>query len=293
MTRKMLLMWRLMFWIGYEMKQNRQNSAFVIIILLFVGLACSGSSTDKSDENASKVERGRLKFVKNATALSIGENPIFRDVKYHFYGNGKEWSPKDDANFADKMNWCDTSPNPKVEILRCFGNLSEDYSTTYILRMKGDEVDVQKLDEGVGSVWINDDGRWLLFRKFFFNVETGEKIEVKGMLWADDKNASAPVIYVIGVSPDMKTVVAMPNNSPKKEGNEEFLSLKIIDTESGKVENKRASFTKYPWLKDYKEPKNDIQPSPEPQRNFVWKKDENGKDYLIIPELLMEKIEKR
>ncbi len=263
------------------MKRNLQNFLILTFIGVFLVVGCGGNK----DDNDGKVERGRLKFVKNGVAFSIGEIPIFRDVKYSFYVDGKTWSPKDEPKFADKMNWCDTSPNPKVEILRCFGNSIENYRTTYILRMKGDEPEVQKLDEGVGSVWTNDEGRWLLFRKFFLNVETGEKIEVKGMPFADDPSASAPIIYVIGISPDMKTVVALPDKLSKKEGSEEYLSVKIIDTETGKVELKRASFTKYPWLTDYKEPNNNMQPPPEAQRKFVWEKGADGKDKLTVPNL--------
>ena len=248
------------------MKTNLQNSAILIVICVSLVLACGGSGIGKNNG----VERGRLKY------------------DHGFYVNGKRFYPKGDENLSKRINWCDTSPNPNVEILRCFGDASEDYNTTYILRINGDEAQIQKLDDGTGSVWINEEGKWLLTGKFFYNVETDEKIEVKGMISADDKNSSAPVQYVIAVSPDMKTVVIMPDNTTYWEGEEEFISMKTIDTETGKVDVWKTSYTKNRWLKSYKQPENDFQPPPEPQRNFVWKKGSDGKDKIITPILLPE-----
>jgi hypothetical protein len=148
--------------------------------------------------------------------------------------------------------------------------------------MKNDKPELQRIDEGVGSVWIDDDGRWLLFSKFYFNVETGEEIPVKGMPFADDEYGSAPVQYVIGVSPDMKTIVAMPDNSPQREGAEEFLTLWIVDAETGKLEKRKVSYTKNPWLEDHQDPENDMQPPPAPSKKFVWEKDKQGKDQPVF-----------
>lgn len=85
---------------------------------------------------------------------------------------------EDDKDFADKINWCDTSPNPNVEILRCPGG-PFNYDVTYILRMKNDKPEVQKINEGLPSIWTGEDGHWLLFKKYYVNVETVEKISFK------------------------------------------------------------------------------------------------------------------
>ena len=77
-------------------KINLQNLSILIIVYLFLVLACGGNSIGKNNG----VERGRLKY------------------DFGFYVNGKKWSPKGDENLSKRINWCDTSPNPQVEILR-------------------------------------------------------------------------------------------------------------------------------------------------------------------------------
>src|ERR1700742_4728354 len=148
------------------MRTNENNLSMVLLILLVFALGC-GSSYKGVNDADTKVERGRLKFAQSVIDLHTGTAPIYRSVRPSFFVNGRQWTPAGDEHLADRINWCDTSPNPKIEILRCFGDSSEQYNTTYILRMKDDKPEVQKIDEGTGSVWTDDDGRWLLFRKLF------------------------------------------------------------------------------------------------------------------------------
>ena len=267
-----------------------ENLLILFCFWLFLTLGC-GTYKSIGDGDAPKVERGRLKFAKKATHLNVGREPIYRDVEQNLYVNGKKWSPEGEPKFADKLNWCDTSPNPKVEILRCFGDASENYQTTYILRMNGDKPEIQKINEGLPSVWINDDGRWLLFGRFYLNVESGEKKDFQVMSFVEGEEGAVLVQYVLGVSPDMKTIVVMPDSSRRKEGAEEFVTIWIVDTETGNIEKRKVSFTRYPWVKDHENPDNDIQPPPAPSKKLVWEKDANGRDRLIVPQLL-EKIGK-
>lgn len=256
---------------------------------LFLTLGC-GQYKSIGDSDPPRVERGRLKFEKFVTNLVIGREPVYRNVEQYLFVNGKKWSPEGEPDFADKLNWCDTSPNPKVEMLRCISGASEDYKYTYIFRMRDDKPEIQKIDEGLPNIWANEDGRWLLFGQFRLNVETGEKVEMKVIPLAGQTAAILP-LFVIGVSPDMKTIVELPDNMTKKEGADEMLTLWIIDTETGKTVERKVSFTKYPWLTDHENPDNDIQPPPAPSKHFVWEKDANGKDILVVPELL-EKVER-
>lgn len=142
-------------------KVNNLLSLFFVITVLMVGC---GSYKGIGDSDVRKVERGRLKFAKLVTVLHIGSEQIYRDVEQYLFVNGKKWSPENEPKLADKLNWCDTSPNRAVEMLRCFGDASENYKTTYIVRMKNDKPEIQKIDEGLPSTWANEDGRWLLLQ---------------------------------------------------------------------------------------------------------------------------------
>jgi hypothetical protein len=256
---------------------NLNNFSVLLLVWTILVLGCTGKNVSATDEDAPKVERGRLKFAKSVKYLNVGREPVSREVEQFFFVGGKEWKPENDPNLADRINWCDTSPNPKVEILRCFGDASENYKTTYILRMKNDKPDFIKINEGLPSIWIDDDGRWLLFGKSYLNVETGEKIEIKVIPVERQNDDSIPVNFVIGVSPDMKTIATLTDRATQKEGAEEFLTVRTFDIETGKAENQQVSFTKNPWLKDHKDPDNDIQPPPPPSKKIVWEKDKQDK----------------
>ena len=246
----------------------------IICLVLTLGSAACGDGYDNA-----KAERGRLKFAKRVIALNIGPEPIYRSVEQSFFVNGKKWSPPNDKDFAENLNWCDGGPNLKVEVLRC---ISDSFDKTYFLRMTNNKPELQTIDEGLPNTWINDDGRWMLFSKFYFNVETGEKINVKVIPLAGQTAFVLP-LFVIGVSPDMKTIVELPDKITRKKGAEEFLTLWIIDTETGKVEEREVNFTKNPWLTDYDNGTGDFLPPPAPSKHFVWEKDTNGKDQLVIP----------
>jgi hypothetical protein len=284
------------------MKTNINNLSILFVVCLFLTLGCGGGSATSGNApgdnpNERKDERGRLKFVARATSIHTKTTSIYRSVSRSFYVDGKEWSPEGDKDFAEKFESCDTSPNPKIEILRCSSGFGETPKATYILRMKNDKPEVVKIEAGNDGTWIDDDGHWLLFKKLFYNVETDEKIEVKGMPFADDEYGSSPVQYVLGVSPDKKTVVTIFDSLPRtetkngKEGTEEFLTLWIVDTVAGVFEKRKVSFTKNPWLADYKQPYDDIVPPSETWRSFVWKRGADGKDKLVVPQLL-EKVER-
>jgi hypothetical protein len=278
------------------MKANINILSILFVVWLFLTLGC-GSAASGDSSNERKTERGRLKFVISAISIHSNTTSYFRSVHSSFYVDGKEWSPEGDKDFAERFDGCDTSPNPNVEILLCYSGFGEVPKATYILRMKNDKPEVKKVEAGNECTWIDDDGRWLLFKKLYYNVETDEQIPVKGMPFADDEYGSSPVTYVRGVSPDKKTVVAIFDNLPRtetkdgKEGTEEFMTLWIVDTESGAMEKRKVSFTKNPWLADHKQPYDDIVPPPETSKSFVWKRGADGKDRLVVPQLL-EKVER-
>jgi hypothetical protein len=279
------------------MKTNINNLAILFVVGLFLTLGCGGSSSGGDGANERKSERGRLKFVISATSIHSKTRSFYRSVQSGFYVDGKEWAPEGEPDFAERFESCDTSPNPEVEILRCPSGFGEEPKATYILRIRNEKPEIKKIEAGNDGAWIDEDGRWLLFRKLYYNIETDERIEVKGMPFADDPYGSSPVVYVLGVSPDKKTVVTNFDSLPRtevkngKEGTEMFLTLWIVDAEAGTVDKRKVSFTKNPWLVDHQQPENDIVPPSAAGKNFVWKRGADGKDKLVVP-LLLEKVER-
>ena len=282
------------------MKINMNNLLILVVIGLFLVIGCGGSSDTGApygdDPNARKIERGRLKFVISATSIHTKTTSIYRSVHSQFYVDGKEWSPDGEPEFAEKFEMCDSSPNLNLEVLLCSSGFGEAPQSTYILRMKNDKPEVVKIEAGNDFTWIDDDGRWLIFKKLFYNIETDEKIEFNGMPFPDEVNSS-PRTSLRAVSPDKKTIVTNFGDSPRtetkngKEGTEKFVTLWIVDTEKGEFEKRKVSFTKNPWLNDHKQPEKDFIPPPETYRHFVWKKDADGRDRLVVPQLL-EKVER-
>ncbi|MBS1793316.1 MAG: hypothetical protein JSS81_05650 [Acidobacteria bacterium] len=258
-------------------RTNSLNFSIALLILALIALGCTGKNIDADDRDAPKVERGRLKFAKSVKYLNIGDEPVSRDVKQYFFVDGKPWAPVNDPQLAGRINWCDTSPNPAVEILRCFADATESYRTTYVLRIKDGRPDVLRIDEGLPSVWIDDDGRWSLFGKQLVNVETGEKIDLKVIPVARENDDTIPVNFVIGVAPDKKTIVALKGRAAEKKGGEDVVTIRVFDVENGTAANRTVSLAKNPWLLDESERVDDIQPPPSPSKKIVWERDERGR----------------
>jgi hypothetical protein len=278
------------------------NLLILFVFWLFLVLGCGGSSGLNSPGNGDNPnelvsQRGRLKFVASATSIHTNTRSIYRSTSRAFYVDGKEWSPEGEPEFAERFEDCDTSPNKNLEILRCVSGFGEEPKATYILRMKDNKPEIKKIEAGNDGTWIDDDGRWLLFKKLYYNIETDEQIPFKGMPFADEEYGSSPVQYVLGVSPDKKTIVTIFDSIPRTitkngiETTEKFLTLWIVDTEKGVFEKRRVSFTKNKWLADYQEPYDDILPPAATAKSFVWKRGADGKDALVVPQLL-EKVER-
>jgi hypothetical protein len=255
-----------------------------LIVVLLGSAACERTAVADNDPNAPQTVRGRLKIAKGLHSLRLGDRYAYRDVTQTLYFNDKPWTPADDPKLADRIGWCDTSPNPDLELLRCFGDATEDYATTYIIRVRNDQPEVKKIDEN-GSLWIDSDGRWLLFGKSFYNVDTDETIPVKGMPFVDDPMGSRPIQYVLGVSPDKKTVIGSYDLAVSDQDKDPMVKLWLIDTVSGKSEIRLVSLNKYPWLRDHENPRDNVIPPPATATKFVWKRGADGRDVVVVPEL--------
>ena len=271
-----------------SLRNSGCDLAIVLLVVIFCSIGCSSTNRGENDPNAPKTVRGRLKFAKSLRSLRVGDHYVYRDVDQALFFNDEMWSPPGDEDLADRLGGCDASPDPKLEMLRCGGGFAEGYRTTYLFRIKNDRPEIKKIDEdcGAGPMWIDTDGKWMLLQKCYYNVVTDEKLPVKGMPFTEDEMGSTPIQYVLGVSPDKKTVIGSYDLSPDEVKGDSLVKLFNIDTVTGKREIRFASIKKYPWLKDHEDPSNDIVPPPATNAKFVWKKDATGRDVLVAPELL-------
>lgn len=270
------------------------KSAFAILMLLGLGFACS-SKTKKEDH-----KNGRLNYVEtlNYGPAGVHGQPGWYVVDRNFYVNDKRWSPPG-INVKDIAS-CYPGPNPSVEALRCH-SFADMKQWVFILRMKEDQpewVTASDADYGSGDdggEWVGD-GRWLLFRDYYFNVISSERKPIKGM-------PEDPGKYFRAASPDLKTIVFeeycftgrydLPKDKLRDEiihrqcelSNEHLskgiVAFWLIDTETGSIRILELKKEKYPTIDRSKISESDF------QRNFqklmVWKKDENGKDELVYP----------
>lgn len=266
------------------------------MILLALVLAC-GPSKSKTQEFKS----GRLKYVETLHYGSVGSHGSqgWYVSDRNFYVNEKRWSP--DGIKVSDIAGCEPSPNTSVEALKCysFADLKE---LVFVLRMKNDSPEwVTVSDAAYGSgdnlgEWVGD-GRWLLFRDYYFNVSTSERKPVKGL--PDD-----PGKYFRAASPDLKTIIYeeycfttrfdLPADKPRDKEIERQCKLSnehidkgikafwLIDAETGDVKILELKKQKFPmldrskdlaerrWLETF-------------QKMLVWEKDKDGKDRLAYP----------
>ncbi len=264
----------------------------LIIPLLILLLAILGCSLDKTE----KMVRGRLKYIVTESPTGGGHGwGGWRVSNREFYVNGKKWSPE--AFDLSKMEVrCYANPDEAFEAFKCDG-FSDDKEFTAVLRMKGDAAEWVLASEkpaysgNTFGEWFGK-GRWLVFKDYFYNVETSEKRAIKEL-------PGEPAFYFGSVSPDLKTIVyqgiicnaadksGKDNNYVKTcERREEYEKNKIeilwlIDAETGDAKFLELSYEKYPWvhLPSYQsDDRLELF-----QKSLVWEKDEKGQDRLVYP----------
>src|SRR4051812_35936602 len=166
------------------MKANSTNLSILIAVLLFTVLGCNPFGRSKTEE----IKSGRLKFIKTLrygrTGTHGGSGWYVDDREFSV--NGKSCSPTGiDVN--DEIADCESSPNETVEAIKCY-SFKDSKEIAYVLRIKDEKPDwaIAYSDEyikgGGNSLgeWV-DDGKSLIFKDFFYNVQTGEKQEIKGL----------------------------------------------------------------------------------------------------------------
>jgi hypothetical protein len=271
------------------------NCAISVTILLVTVLACA-QKTDKEE-----AESGRLNFVKTLKYGSVGTHGSqgWYVSDRNFYVNSKHWSPPG-IKVAD-IAGCKASPNTSVEALTCY-SFADSKEAVFVLRMKDDQAEwitVSDVPYGSGDnlgEWVGD-GKWLLFRDYYFNVSTSERKPVKGL-------PDNPGKYFRAASPDLKTVIYeeycfttrfdLPQDNKRdaliqkqcqqsNDHNEKgLIAFWLIDTETGRIKLLELKKETYPIL-DRSKTGTKSGFNGAFRQMLVWKKDSSGKDQLIYP----------
>ncbi len=145
-----------------------------------------------------EIERGRLKYVRTMRQTSNG-----------WTTTGSWFTSKLGKRLdGDSFDGCDASPNESVEAFVCF-RFEDIRMKITVVRMLGDEIEVATVldsDSRIGGSknageWASqEDGRWLVFKDFFYNVVSDQRIEVKGL-------PDYPAQSYRAASPDLSKVV--------------------------------------------------------------------------------------
>jgi hypothetical protein len=278
---------------------NDQNILLIIAAALLIALGCGGET--KKEE----IKSGRVKFVQTLrygrAGIHSGRGWTVEDR--NLFVNDREWSPEG-IKVNDDIADCEASPNEMVEALKCY-SFSHAKATTFILRMNGEkpewimasELPIASGGDDLGE-WTGE-GHWLLFRNYFFNVETSEKKEVKGLPDDPEKRFRAN-------SPDLETIVYeetcflkrsdLPDTEAEKERDRQckifdehrekgIAAFWLIDAQTGNVKILEVKKEKYDWL-DWQTRKFSSKSDwlDYFQKQLIWEKDTAGKYQLKFPD---------
>ena len=258
------------------------NIVVVGLILLCLILGCSGKTDDTE-----VVSNGVITFMKRLKYGSVGTHGSqgFYVASRHIMYKNDEWTPPEGKKYVDDISSCETSPNSSVKVLKCVV-IKTDGGGTILIREKNDQPETQQISEGYDNKnegeWVNFEGRWLLFRNYLFNVETGERKDIKQL--PEDPGGSYRSL--IGMSPDMKTAVFQGKVVSKDDAKERLVTLRLIDIDTGKIDERPVNATRNPWI--YDSETRYLKGGLWIGSKFIWEKDALGRDKLVFPELLAQ-----
>ncbi|HRH43682.1 MAG TPA: hypothetical protein PKY82_18775 [Pyrinomonadaceae bacterium] len=266
-------------------------------IWLFVFGGCCANETQYEERKS-----GRLKFIKTLHYGSVGTHGSqgWYVSDRNFYINDKSWKPPNISNVKDDISDCEPSPNPEVEVLKCtsFKDLKD---TTYILRISENNPVWETVISGNyqsnknSGEWVND-GKFLLFKDFYYNVQNSEKIEIKGLpdFPANRFRATSPDLSVIlyegdcfyadEVTAEVDARRIATCNDSNKNRELKLSTFWLVGIKTGETKIFRLSREKYDWLY-YDSGKSYNQDGWLKffQKQLVWEKDKDGKYQLISP----------
>lgn len=260
---------------------NFNNLLIVALLGLFFGWGCSGGKTDDTEV----VSNGVISFQKRLKYGSVGTHGSkgFYVASRHILFRNDEWTPPRGQKYVDDIASCETSPNSDVKVLKCV-IIKYDGGGTILIREKNGQPEIQQIsevyDDKNEGEWVNLDGKWLIFRDYLINVETGERKDIKPL----PENPGGSYRKFIGISPDLKTVVFEGKVVSEDNARDRLVTFRLINIDTGKIDEQPVDATRNPWIFDPETRylKNGLWIS----SKFIWEKDSSGKDRLVFPELL-------
>src|SRR5687767_14565422 len=155
---------------------NHWSGILSLLLIVLAALGCASGKTEDTDI----VSRGPIRFVKKLKYGPTGTHggKGFYVESRHIFINDKEWLPPEGAELVKDIAGCEPSPNTQLEVMKCVV-ISYDHGGTFLLALANGEPVFKRVsdryeDKDEGE-WVNMDGRWLLFRNYYVNAETGER----------------------------------------------------------------------------------------------------------------------
>ncbi|CAN5558871.1 hypothetical protein BH10CHL1_BH10CHL1_43210 [soil metagenome] len=248
-----------------------------LLLALFLLTACGEKHAYVDTARGPFLCRKKSVYKWDISPHTGGQNRWFSDG-YDVFVDQKKFAPSDYPTFVDDLASCSLSPNPAVPTMIFLG-VNYDRGGIYLLRAVSNQAVLTHVapynsnDEGA---WTND-GRWLLFREFFVNVETGERQAISRLPDAPDSYYT-----LIAIAPDRRTVVLFDNYDIPTHR----YTLLFCDTETGAVQPLLFDVNRYPWLQDKDHPIAGVDHSNHLwiSAQFQWRKDATGKDVVVYPQ---------
>ena len=220
-------------------------------------LAALGLSACHKPETVDEIRRGRLRCTERVERRRVNNYwwEVFIDEK-PFVPEGRE---------TNKVGQCQASRNPDVEVMVVLLG-----DNCWILRLDGEKPAFTPIDkpEGMNSIeqfkiakW-SCDGHCLVWPTKMSFVDRNEV----------RKFSRLPSDF-ISLSPDFKTAVTEGVNEPE----DSKLSVRIVNLETGEVNERTLTRANNLWLLDYTNGVEGI------AAHFKWERGPDGKDHLIYP----------
>jgi hypothetical protein len=236
--------------------------------------------------------RGRLKFVYTSTATgSYGNEKTYSFSSGHFrFSGSRVWA-------LGSFPSCSPSPNEAREAFAC--SRQEDMRELVdVVAVVGDRPRAVNIHDGDlrdsthSPAWVGDrEGRWLVFKDFLYDVETGEKRPITGAPGPYDAafRAASPDVETVAYQLPCLAGLAESETAKKIEAlcadadARQLEVLWLVEVRTGAVEVRRLRRSDHEWLTDGGRVSGGDVWLASFRRHLVWERDDQGRFRLVAP----------